>query len=1147
MTDTNSAANAASGGTAHAAGRDIRIDQSVHIGAEPAASPLPLVRTISPEDVPGFVGRRDELARLGRMLAPSAARGGPIVLSPVDDQLGVGLSALAIQAASRAAAAGWFAGGVLLVNAQAAGEARPSMFRLVLAGVLAELGERATGRGHDDQATYRHALAARADAGTPVLIVVDDVTDADADLIAGLAAGGPHRLLLTTREPLPGQSQSRTVPVDVLGDADAVDLLETALAVDHSGSLRPADPAGQLRVLAWRCGGVPAALRLAADELAARPETSVAELIQALATVHDESGTSPERVKFPHLAGIVALSAPRWAIPRSEPIAGKRFIGRRALLSWLIDDCRAGRSSRWDIVAAPGTGKSTLLDAARAELHAIGTATIHLSMDTPADGYERRRTSSADPLIIELARAQFCLDAVQLIARDLGDDERATLTQAIYRSEQEIQEALATRPAQRPDLDVQDLLIPRGHAGAPRLEAGLSAAYARQVAAVRADLGQTVHNVLIGVPGRLAALVDNLHLIRDAACRDWLVELLANGTGGVVVVTRRPGEQTVPGAITYRLPDFSRAEVVEYLRDRLGEHWVDEQTIDAVIAQTHCVPQAVGTFFDDLAGRVRHALGGALKPATEPVGQVVQYVTDTTRTLVAKACQEVTGRDEQDIPLLEFLVVMRHVDGWLLGKVLADRGVTEDQAGELATRLTEYSMITGYDDDEEEGFRLHEGIRQQLRGEIPAEVLRRRHQRVERVYAEFVAEYEPAWQPGTGAAFTVWSRFEAPEFQRMLREWLHHAVRSQGRQLSTATAIRITQIFLEAFWWWGFYLRSPVCEQLLREFELVIGDRDGDRPWLDALSRFYRNYKRGWARDVPGPQDWREVDTALFWLRKRVGLQHSEPMDAAKYTISIISDVFRAHSLAMRTPNRDPDGAATLLDRARATVRESVAAGNDRHAWYEGWILYHTIDLWTRCGRPELAVALLRELDELAAHDVRGDLVDRDLIARAIDAHAEIHLSRQRFAAAIDSCARSALLVYVYHVWQETPDQPPNEYTYERHREVIARASTCLTEVRKHDPAAWQAGIIRMCALFEPYWRLAGGVAAGQFVPVDLPAGLPALPTGIIPPVPDRRSLGQLESPFTRLADQVVAELGPALEGWVPFSDDGPDQHQEVS
>jgi hypothetical protein len=197
--------------------------------------------------------------------------------------------------------------------------------------------------------------------------------------------------------------------------------------------------------------------------------------------------------------------------------------------------------------------------------------------------------------------------------------------------------------------------------------------------------------------------------------------------------------------------------------------------------------------------------------------------------------------------------------------------------------------------------------------------------------------------------------------------------------------------------------------------------------------------------------------------------------------------------------------------------------------------------MWSTCERPDKAAAALRELDALQATDADGLLFDRDLIIRITNLHGDVYLALGDDARAIDACARGALLVYAYHVLQETREQPPNRYTYTEHLEAIARTRACLAQVQRRDLAAWRAGIARMRATFAPYWRLAGGPEAGQYIPSEgpLPADGPALPEGIIPPPPPEDDLYRLRTPFTELARLVVFEMHPFLDSWVPFYEPG--------
>jgi hypothetical protein len=1158
--DTVARASASGGSQALSAGGDITVDQSqqvhYHDDGEDGEA-VPLVRRITADDVPGWVGRVDELDRLARLLAPGVSRGGPVVLYPDNDQPGIGVTALAVQAASRAVAARWFAGGAVLVSPHADGEQRQLALGRTLDSVLDALGQRPgreAGVRGGEQAAYQRAMEELAAAGKPVLIVIEEVWDTDARLVRALAARGPHRLLLTAWVPPSWLVSPRRLIVRYLNEDESVGVLGTALSSGFSGGARPPDRPAHLRALARRCGGVVRALRVAAGELAARPALPVAGLVQALADVYDQGDEEAGPEEQPpglgrSVAAMVKLLAPVWGPPPEPVAAGRRVIGRRTLLSWLRADYLSGQPAVWDVVAGPGAGKSTLLAATQAVLTEAGARAVNITMDVPADNYHRRRAGSDDPLVIELARTQLCMDVARAAGEKLARQEILGVEQLIYRADQDIREALTVRP----ELDVADLLIPRGTGGAVSLpDREVSREYAGRVRAIRVDLGRRVVEVLSGSPdqaGRLAVLIDNLHLVEDAACRQWLAMVFADQLEAVTVVARRPGAQAFcEDALTYQLRDFTRAETREYLQlvGRLDPLWVDGRTLDTLMSLTHGAPQAVAAQCDGLTSRLQSTISDVLDQSplsAASADDMGRSVAANNRQLVVDACQEVLGRDLPAV--LDFLVVLRHVNAGLLARVLDGEAVTEDQVAQLARRLGGYSMMTSSDDGDPESFRLHDLIRQYWLAEMPSDTVRRRHEQAEHVYAELVAGFESEWDPQDRDEFTVWSRFESPVFQSLLQNWLFHAVRSQGRVLSQRTGMQITQVFLEAFWWWGFYLESPVCEQLLREFDLISADKsDADRQWLANLSTFYRNYRWGYVYNLPGSRkrDWAEVGSALMGVRRQVGLTGAKAMDPGRHAIDVITGVFRAQSIAFRDPGGNPQAAAALFAEARAAARRSVAAGNQEHAWYDAWIVYYTADMWSSRGEPDQAGAGLRELDTLAAADKDGELFDRELVSRTVSLQGEVYLARGDDARAIDACAHAALLVYAYHVTQETTAQPPNEYTYMRHAECITRAGVCLAAVREHNPAAWRAGIGRMRATFAPYWRLAGGPTAGQFVPpadpppADWPlADGPALPEGIIPPLPDRAYLGQLDSPFTRLAMRLVDELGPILDNWLPF------------
>jgi hypothetical protein len=745
------------------------VDQSQHFHHEGRDGDLiPVVRMITAEDVPGFVGRADELARVSRMLTPGAAGGGPIVLYPDNRQAGIGVTSLAVQAASRALRAGWFPGGAVLVSPHAGGEQRQLALDRTLANVLDQLGIPPLGRGPGpgvEQAVYQRAMDALAADGKPVLIVVEEVRENDAPLVERLRlARGQHRMLLTAWEPKRWMDNARRVPVGYLNEDESIDVLASALSTD-GGSLRAADPPEHLRVLARCCRGVAGALRRAADELCARPKLSAADLMQALANTYDRGSDAPVPAGAPaslsqSLIAMVKLLAAKWGPPPELDGVSRPFIGRRALLSWVLADFQAGRSCAWDVIAAPGAGKSELLAAMHAALAAAGARAAVITMDTPVDDYERRRAGDSNPLVIELARFQLCREVARVAGEKLANAESLAIDEHIYLADQNIRGVLATSPQGQPGPNVGDLLIPRG-AGEPTppLNPAISEEYAERIRAVRLELGRRVADVLrrpAAGTGRLAVLIDNLHLVTDAACRQWLTDLFYDQLGAITVVTRHPGDQVFcDAAVPYQLNDFTPAETLEYLvvAGRIDPQSIDDRVLGVIVGLTHGRPQAVAVGCEVMTGRWKGAISHAVGHPSFPVvlAQALgRPLAESARSLVAQACQEVLGRD---LPVvMDFLAVLRHVNAGLLGEVLAAEGVARDQASALAARLARNALMTGSDDDDPESFRLHEHIRRYWLDNLPPDTRRHRHELAEQVYSERVSGYEPEWDPQSGTA-----------------------------------------------------------------------------------------------------------------------------------------------------------------------------------------------------------------------------------------------------------------------------------------------------------------------------------------------------------------------------------------------------------
>ncbi len=269
--------NTVSGGAQHilVQGRDFRGVAFNTVQA--AAAPVALAQLPAP--VAGFTGREAELAQVTRLLDP-AAGAAAVVVSAVAGLAGVGKTALAVQAAHAARAAGRFPGGVLFLDLHGYDEqaVQPAQALDALLRALGIPAEHIPSGTEERAGLYRSALAQITD---PVLVVADNAS-AEAQVQPLLPGPGPHRVLVTSRHTLAGLG-ARLLDVEVLAEQAAIALVEKVLRAARPDDDRIGRDRGTDRRLAAICGGLPLALRITAALLAADPALTVPELADPLA------------------------------------------------------------------------------------------------------------------------------------------------------------------------------------------------------------------------------------------------------------------------------------------------------------------------------------------------------------------------------------------------------------------------------------------------------------------------------------------------------------------------------------------------------------------------------------------------------------------------------------------------------------------------------------------------------------------------------------------------------------------------------------------------------------------------------------------------------------------------------------------------
>lgn len=215
-----------------------------------------------PADVPDFVGRAAELARLTELADPAKRQRLVVVSGPG----GVGKSTVTVHAAHELARA--YRGGVRHVDLHGTDHAALEPHH-VLGRLLASLGVREIPAGLDDRSLlYRRLLADH-----PVLVVLDNAR-AEAQVRPLLTGPGESTVLITSRRVLTGLEHATRIPLEPMALPDAVSMLVTAGA--------PADSESLLEDVARLCGRHPLALRIVANRLLTRPSWSLADMVRRL-------------------------------------------------------------------------------------------------------------------------------------------------------------------------------------------------------------------------------------------------------------------------------------------------------------------------------------------------------------------------------------------------------------------------------------------------------------------------------------------------------------------------------------------------------------------------------------------------------------------------------------------------------------------------------------------------------------------------------------------------------------------------------------------------------------------------------------------------------------------------------------------------
>lgn len=296
---------------------------AVSSSASPMApDAVPPVRAMAPRQLPApvraFIGRESQLAALDELLHTDPDGGARLAV--VTGTAGAGKTALVLRWAHRVVDR--FGDGQLYLDLGGFGPRAPMSTTEALEALLRGLGTEgaAVPRGIEQRAAALRTLLA----DRSVLLVLDNAVSTDQ--VRALLPGGPGcAVVATSRTSLAGlvaREGARRVDVDLLSDAEAHELLMRL--VGRRVEMEPA----AAEQLARQCARLPLALRIAAELAAARPTSTLADLVAELD--HDPDRLDLLRVADDEHTAVRSVFSWSWRHLDDDAARAFRLIGLHA-------------------------------------------------------------------------------------------------------------------------------------------------------------------------------------------------------------------------------------------------------------------------------------------------------------------------------------------------------------------------------------------------------------------------------------------------------------------------------------------------------------------------------------------------------------------------------------------------------------------------------------------------------------------------------------------------------------------------------------------------------------------------------------------------------------------------------------------------
>ena len=431
---------------------------------------------------------------------------------------------------------------------------------------------------------------------------------------------------------------------------------------------------------------------------------------------------------------------------------------------------------------------------------------------------------------------------------------------------------------------------------------------------------------------RAVILLDDFERVLGQDVAFWLLtDVVANLSNALVVIARIMSLRGLPGrpaVVPIDLGNLDRSHVVAYLHYRLGRIEAVDDLADAIFGFSSGHPEAVSLAADLIDQRGLH-------DRVSVVAFFNSLSSDPQRIVHELVEKIIAGVEDPDVAAaLRLCWVARRLDAGLLRALLRDRVSGDgdrDRFGRLMAALTEYSFTEQCRDvqaTDTPAWRFHDlSVRSATRSCARAtrSLYEELHRRCAAYFSDRLRQADEAIPSETSYARAL--RHDSSAWQALAREWLYHLAHLSNRQ---EAGVALARMYLNAFYWWGWYEPYSLCDQVLEDWERTQHTPE-DLDWRDDLRAFRGAYPTVWDRQTP---NWDDVQGLMEDLRELGGLNiDGSALSKDQRRLRVLIDTFLAQS-HLRRDEPDPSGEEFYRD-ARALLED---APEDQ--WLRPWIAF---------------------------------------------------------------------------------------------------------------------------------------------------------------------------------------------------------------